>query len=238
VVRSLGKWLLCRLPEVNSGVKLADQAEKWEHVSDDELGDYEVFTVHRLRRRSPRNDKVVPFHVLDLPDWVVVIPLTAAGDVVMVEQFRAAADAVTLEFPSGRVDEGEDPVAAALRELEEETGYVSRDARVLARVTPDPGLLRNIMTVVLAVGCEEGGERDQDEGEDVHVRTVAADDVQPMILRGDIRHVNAIAPWYLYDIERRRNNSPRAPTSPPGRAAGDDAPTGRAYDSDDSAGPA
>jgi 8-oxo-dGTP pyrophosphatase MutT (NUDIX family) len=183
-------------------------AQKWPRIADDVVGDFKVFQVSCVKARSPRNGKVVPFHVLDLPNWVVTIPVTPDGKLVMVEQFRAAADEVTLEFPSGRMEDGEEPMDAALRELEEETGYKGDSARALGTLQPDPGLFRNTMTIVLAEACEPTEEKSQDDGEDVHVRLVDPEDVPRLIENGDIRHVNVIAPWYLYEHDRRTNVSP------------------------------
>jgi 8-oxo-dGTP pyrophosphatase MutT (NUDIX family) len=186
---------------------MSDGAQKWQRLADDVVGDFNVFQVSCVQARSPRNGKVVPFHVLDLPNWVVTIPVTTDGKLVMVEQFRAAVNQVTLEFPSGRVEEGEEAMAAALRELEEETGYTGGSARALGTLQPDPGLFRNNMTIVLAEACAPTEEKRQDDGEDVHVRLVDPEDVPRLIASGDIRHVNVIAPWYLYEHDSRTNGS-------------------------------
>jgi ADP-ribose pyrophosphatase len=63
------------------------------------------------------------WYYVDTPPSVMIVPLTADGNLVMVRQYRHNLKAHVMEFPAGTITEGEDPEAAALRELEEETGY-------------------------------------------------------------------------------------------------------------------
>jgi ADP-ribose pyrophosphatase len=137
------------------------------------------------------------FHVLDVPHCVVAIPFTDDGRVVLVEQFRHAVQRVSLEFPAGVMEDGEDAVGAALRELEEETGFCAESADLIAEFDPDPAIQSNAVRVVLARSCARSGVRRQDSGEDVQVRVVEEADVQRFIDDGVIRSAPAITAWML-----------------------------------------
>jgi ADP-ribose pyrophosphatase len=183
--------------------------EDWERIESEEMGDYDVFTVRRHTARSPRTGAVHQFHVLDVPSCVVAIPFTGDGRVVLVEQFRHAVQRVSLEFPAGVMEDGETAVAAALRELEEETGYCAKTAELVAEFDPDPAIQSNAIKVVLARSCAEGGKRNLDSGEDVQVRLAGVEEVQRLIEEGVIRSAPAITAWTL--LRLRATEDPSAP---------------------------
>lgn len=76
-------------------------------------------------------------------DYVSVFAVTRAGTFPLVRQFRPAIEEVTLELPSGHVDEGETPDQAAARELCEETGFIANNLILLDQLAPDTGRLGN-----------------------------------------------------------------------------------------------
>ena len=82
----------------------------------------------------------------------------------MVEQYRHGSNTVELEIPGGMMDAGEtDPVATAVRELREETGYEGGNARLLGKIHSNPAILSNITYTVLIENCrlQHGVEFDQ-----------------------------------------------------------------------------
>lgn len=173
--------------------------QEWTCVRSEILGDYDVFKVRRRVMVSPRTGDELAFHMLDVPPCVKVIPFTTDGQVVLVEQYRHAVQRVSLEFPAGVMEDGEDAVRAAVRELEEETGYRAGTAELLAEFDADPALQANEVKLVVARDCRPDGEKHEDAGEDVQVRLVAAAEVGELIRRGTIRHAAAISAWYLYE---------------------------------------
>jgi ADP-ribose pyrophosphatase len=100
-----------------------------------------------------------PYYALSTLDYVSVLPLTDSGRVVLVRQFRPAVECHTLELPAGHVEPGETPVAAARRELEEETGYRAADVELLASLKPDTGRLANRMWAFVATGLSQRAAR-------------------------------------------------------------------------------
>src|SRR5258708_7972824 len=80
-----------------------------------------------------------PYYVLRTSDYVSVLAATKQGSLLLVRQFRPAVSEETLELPSGHVEAGELPEAAARRELTEETGFEAKHFELLGTLTPDPG---------------------------------------------------------------------------------------------------
>ncbi|MBF0284274.1 MAG: NUDIX hydrolase [Magnetococcales bacterium] len=84
-----------------------------------------------------------PYYALDLPDYAAMVAVTQEGKMLLVRQYRPAAERVTLELPSGIPDRGEQPVEAAVRELREETGYRPLLVEALGSLHTDTGRLSN-----------------------------------------------------------------------------------------------
>ena len=101
---------------------------------------------------------------IDAPDWVVVVAVHD-GKFILVRQWRHGEDKVTLEFPGGVADPGEEAVHTALRELEEETGYRAGKITCLGRVSSNPALFKNHFSVFLAEDLVQTGEQHLDEDE-------------------------------------------------------------------------
>lgn len=133
------------------------------------------------------------FFAIECPDFVNVVAITDADELVLVEQFRHGTQALTLEIPGGLVDPGEDPVAAGLRELREETGFVGSRASVLGRCRPNPAIQRNWLTTILVEGATQAAAPEQDEHEDCRVVVVPRAQVEAMVDRGEIDHALVIA---------------------------------------------
>ena len=136
---------------------------------DDSAGQLEML-------RHPGAAAVVPF--LDPPGG-------ADPRVVLIRQFRHAADGYIWEVPAGRLDSGEPPEACAARELEEETGMRARRLERLTTIYTTPGFTDERIHLFLADGLEPGAEhREADEFMELH--TLRWSQVLEMIERGEI----------------------------------------------------
>src|SRR4030095_16579963 len=98
----------------------------------------------RLRRRSGRERELL---VVEHPGAVAIAALDAAGELVLVRQYRHAAREELIEIPAGRLEKEEAPLAAAQRELAEETGRSAREWRTLATFLPAPGFCSERITL-------------------------------------------------------------------------------------------
>jgi len=86
-----------------------------------------------------------PYYSIATRDYVSVLAVTAGGDFVLVRQYRHAVERMTLELPSGHVEEGDTPEGAARKELREETGFIAEEFLPLGDLAPDTGRLGNRM---------------------------------------------------------------------------------------------
>ena len=117
----------------------------WELLDDQLLNQCRVWDLRVRRYRHPRQGDNSKFYYLDSLDWVIIIARTLAGELILIRQFRCGSNALSWELPGGIVDKGEDPVAAGLRELREETGYRAGHFQTLGHCWPAPGLSNEIM---------------------------------------------------------------------------------------------
>src|SRR5271170_6460920 len=143
----------------------------WKTIRSKFIGDFRIFKLRSDFKISPRTGREHDFFVLDSVNWVNVIAVTPDQKLVMVEQYRHGSNTVELEIPGGMMDAGEtDPVATAVRELREETGYEGDHARLLGRIHSNPAILSNRTFTVLVENCQLKHAMDWDHGEDLATR--------------------------------------------------------------------
>ena len=156
-----------------------------------------LFTLREHRATSPRRSSIGGrFVYLDCGDWVNVIAITADDEVVLIEQFRHGRAEVTLEIPGGMVDGGEDVVAAGLRELREETGFVGARAEIIGKVSPNPALLNNMCYTLLVHDAAPKAKRALDSHEEIAVRVEPLAAVPSLISDGIIHHALVVAAFH------------------------------------------
>lgn len=118
---------------------------------------------------TPQGVSLDPWWMLDWADWVHVVALTPGDELVLVRQFRAGAQATTLELPGGIMEPGETPLAAAQREFTEETGFAAAEWRAVIGLPPEPAHCANRIHFVLALGCTPARPQALDAGEEIAV---------------------------------------------------------------------
>ena len=126
---------------------------------------------------------------------VVVLPVDDTGReprVLLERQYRHAAQAYLWELPAGRIDEGETELAAAKRELIEETGYRATHWKRVLNFYASPGFLGETMSIYLATGLRQG-EAEPEEDERIVTRMFDLSALVDKILRGQIRDGKTIA---------------------------------------------
>ena len=136
--------------------------------------------------------------IVDHPGSTAVVAVHD-GDVILVRQLREPARSQLLELPAGTLEQGEQPLESAQRELEEEVGLAGGRWRELGAYWTSPGFLRERMHVFLAEDLEVG-ERDLDDDEDVEVVRWRATEISDRL--GELEDMKTIAGLLLSLRER------------------------------------
>lgn len=172
--------------------------ERWPREDLPGVEDYHIFRLRRHRATSPRSGVTGTYVGIESPDWANVIPITEAGEVVLIRQYRQGIDQVILELPGGIIDPGESAATASARELAEETGYVATAWQELGSVQANPAFMNNSCHNFLATGCRLHSPTSLDAGEDIEVVLFPLPEVGRMLRDGTIRHAMVIAAFFGY----------------------------------------
>lgn len=164
------------------------------HLDVDTVGFPDGSTGQLEMIRHPGASAVVPF--LDDP---------AAPDprVLLIRQFRHAAESFIWEIPAGRLDSGETPDACARRELAEETGHRAGRLERLTTIYTTPGFTDERIHLFLAAALVEGNHR-REPDEFMEVHAVAWSDVLSMMERGEIQDAKTLVALMHVGLFRRR----------------------------------
>ncbi len=138
------------------------------------------------------------YYVLEYPTWVNVVAVTKDDEMVIIRQYRHGLGRTCFEIVAGCVEEGEDPMDAAKRELLEETGYSGGEWTETMHFTCNASAMNNSTHSYLAVGVEQTAKQNLDATEDIEIYTFPKEQVREMLLRGDFMQVSMIAPLYRY----------------------------------------
>ena len=161
-----------------------------------------IFTVNVESITLPRGE-TLEAEVIRHPGSVVLIPVTASGEIVLVRQYRHPIGRSAWELPAGSLKPREDPEAAAIRECHEEIGLIPSSVERLGGFFPTPGYCDEEMNFFRATGLREpsAGEpaAKQDEDEDIEAKPFAVDAIRRMVASGEIVDLKTVAGLALLD---------------------------------------
>lgn len=166
---------------------------EWEIVESREVYAAEPwFRVHRQAVRLPDGRVIDDYHQIELPDCCIIYAETRARDVVVERQYKHGPRCIGLSLPAGTVDPGETPLAAAKRELLEETGYEAAEWRSLGAYTLNGNYGGGRAHLFLARDARKVAEPASGDLEEMEIFTLSRAALTEAMSRGDV-HLMAAA---------------------------------------------
>jgi len=171
----------------------------WPIIKTSEGPDMGLFSVRVNRCRSPRTGQEHDFYVIDFPNWVQVLPITADQQVLMIRQYRHGCGRTFLELPGGLIDDDDaSPQDTAERELLEETGFRANNLFLLAKTYPQPAVLSNSGFTYVATGVEKVADPMLDAAEDIEMDLIDLRRIPDMLRQGEINHGQTVMALSMY----------------------------------------
>ncbi len=169
---------------------------KEEILKTDMLYEGKVFSVEKRLILLP-NHKKATRDVVITKNAVGILPITEDGKIILVKQYRSGPMKELLEIPAGKIEEGEDPLMAARRELQEEIGFDSDQMRFLTSVYVSPGIL-NEKIILYAATDLKASRLENDEDEFIEVFSFTKEEILDKIKKGYVEDAKKEAALFAY----------------------------------------
>lgn len=183
---------------------MAGEIKKWKTLSSEYLIKRPWLTARRDVVELPSGEVNDEFYILEYPTWINVIAITEEGKFVMVEQYRHGLDEVGIELCAGVVEEGEDPMDGARRELAEETGYTGGEWELTSVLSANPSTTTNLTYCYIAHGVKLTGTQHLDRTEDIRVRLMSRDELYALLVNDGMKQALMAAPLWKYFCQSKQ----------------------------------
>ena len=185
----------------------ADEAMRWHTLDTKYLFRRPWLTARRDRVQLPDGTIHPEYYVLEYPSWINVIAITPEGEYVMVKQYRHGLGIVATELCAGVVEDGEDPLVGAQRELLEETGFGGGEWELSMVLSANPSSQNNLAYCYTARGVTKIAGQNLDATEDIRVELLSRDQVLEMLRTDQLKQALMAAPlWRHFALESIYNS--------------------------------
>ena len=158
----------------------------WKVLNSEYLLQNEWIAVRADRCEMANGRLINSYYIVESGSYVNIVPVTEAGEIVLVRVYRHGVGQTLLETPGGLIDAGESALAAARRELLEETGCDCAEMRLIGRGSPDPARLSCQAYYFLATGVVETAVPTWDEHEEMELLKLPIQQVKQKLFAGEI----------------------------------------------------
>jgi 8-oxo-dGTP pyrophosphatase MutT (NUDIX family) len=145
----------------------------------------------------PSGEVIPDYYYWEGSDFAQVFALTPTNEVVLTRQYKHGVKEIVTELPAGLIDSDETPLAAAKRELEEETGYTAKDWVKLGELNVSSAKATTHASAFLARNAQKTAEPALDSAEDIDVFLVTIEELLDLISQGSIKDANSVAATLL-----------------------------------------
>lgn len=161
---------------------------RWKKLASEKVYSDRWFQARADKCEFPDGRIIEPYYVVELPNWANIFVVTSDEKIVLVRQYRYPVDQVTYELPGGVIDRGEDPKAAAIREMKEETGYHSDEVEFVCQLSPNPAINNNTAYFFLAKNAIPGEKKSFDAFEDIDICLFTKEEFLQLLRENKMQH--------------------------------------------------
>lgn len=177
---------------------MAKTDKQWKRLSSEVGPDLKLFRARWDQMLNPRNEKSQNMIILQSKDAVNVVAISPQRTMVFVRQYRFGIEDFTLELPGGLLNHDEAVKPAAIRELREETGFVSENWEELGKIASNPVFMDSYIYHYLAENAQAKFDLEPDEGEDLEIVEIPIEEVKKMLNAGDFLHPHTVSALVRY----------------------------------------
>ncbi|WP_047982791.1 NUDIX hydrolase [Ornithinibacillus californiensis] len=172
--------------------------DKWKTLSSDYIYKSQFGNLRRDKLELPDGNLVDSYYVNEYEDWVNAIVLTKDQHIVLVRQYRHAAQDFFLEVPAGKPEGMESYQEAIIREVREETGYITEYEPIkLGEFFVNPATQTNKVISYLFLDAYQAYEQDLDPTEFIDVHLIDLEEMERMISSGEINQLFTASAYYM-----------------------------------------
>lgn len=169
----------------------------WQVTASSYVLDSPYLRIRRDRIVLPDGTVIDDYYVRESRGYVIVFALTKARQAVLVRQYKHGIGKMLLEFVAGAIDEGEEPLQTAIRELGEETGYATDSMEYVRSFITDPTNANTVAHLFFARDAYVSGEQQLDVTEDITVQLASLDELRSMLASGEIESMPHVGAGYF-----------------------------------------